>query len=86
MESFGKRLALVREFRRMSQPALAECTGLKVQNISRLETGQRKHVRSDTLCRLADALRCATDYLLGRSDEIELPTKRPRPRKAAPVG
>jgi len=86
MESLGKRLARVREFRHLSQPALAKRTGLKVQNISRIETGQREHVRSDTLCRLAEALHCSTDYLVGRSDEIEPPTKRSRPGKAARVG
>ena len=86
MDSLGDRLARVRGVRRMSQQDLATRTGLKVQNISRIETDQREHVRSDTLCRLAEALRCSTDYLVGRSDEIEPPKKRPRPRKTAPVG
>ena len=56
MGSLGDRLARVRGFRRMSQQELAVRTGLKVQNISRLETDQREHVRSDTLRRLAEAL------------------------------
>ena len=39
MSNLGARLAQVREVRRMSQQDLAQRTGLKVQNISRLETG-----------------------------------------------
>ena len=84
MSSLGARLTHVREVRRLSQQDLAQRTGLKVQNISRLEKGHRVHVRSDTLLRLAEALRCSADYLIGLVDD---PTpKRPRPRKPAPVG
>jgi DNA-binding Xre family transcriptional regulator len=85
MSTLGDRLARVRGFRRMSQQVLAERTGLKVQNISRLETDHREHVRSDTLRRLAEALGCSTDYLVGLSDD-PTPPKRPRSRKAMPVG
>lgn len=86
MDSLGDRLARVRGFRRMSQQDLAERTGLKVQNISRLETDQREHVRSDTLRRLAEALDCSTDYLVGLTDDPTPPAKRPRSRKTVPVG
>ena len=86
MGSLGDRLAQVRGVRRMSQQEVAARTGLKVQNISRIETDQREHVRSDTLRRLAEALDCSTDYLVGLTDDPTPPKKRPRPRKAAPVG
>jgi transcriptional regulator with XRE-family HTH domain len=86
MGSLGDRLARVRGFRRMSQQDLAERTGLKVQNISRLETDQRKHVRSDTLRRFAEALECSTDFLVGLTDDPTPAIKRPRSRKTAPVG
>ena len=87
MNSLGERLARMRASRRMSLRELAERTGVKAQNISRVETGDRKHVRSDTLERFAEALKCTTDYLLGRTDDPRPtpPAKRPRPRKA-PVG
>jgi transcriptional regulator with XRE-family HTH domain len=62
----------------MSQQDLAELTGLKVQNISRLETEQREHVRSDTLRRLAEALDCSTDYLVGLTDDPQPPKRRRR--------
>jgi transcriptional regulator with XRE-family HTH domain len=85
-ETLGQRLALTRGRRGLSQPDVAKLTGLKVQNISRLETEAREHVRSDTLIRLAQALAVSTDYLLGLSDTPTPPTKRPRSHKAAPVG
>ena len=85
MSSLGKRVAQARAARRMSQQRLAQQTGLKVQNISRIETDQREHVRSDTLRRLAVALDCTTDYLVGLADDLR-PRKRPRPRTHAAVG
>jgi len=85
-ETLGQRLAFIRGKRGLSQPDVAKLTGLKVQNISRLETKAREHVRSDTLARLAQALECSTDYLLGLSDEPAPPKKRPRARKPEPVG
>ena len=84
MNSLGERLAQMRAGRRMSLRELAERTGVKAQNISRIETGDRKHVRSDTLQRFAEALECTTDYLLGRTDDPRPP--RQRPRKTARMG
>src|SRR4051812_48616154 len=75
-ETFGARLALTRSIRGLSQPDLAKLTGLKVQNISRLETAAREHVRSDTLVRLAQALGVSADYLLGLSDHPHLGQRR----------
>ena len=86
MDSLGDRLARIRGFRRMSQQDVAERTGLKVQNISRLETDHRAHVRSDTLRRLAEALGCSTDYLVGLTEDPAPLGKRPRLRHSAPVG
>src|SRR5215471_13848135 len=77
MSSLGARLTHVREVRGLSQQDLAQRTGLKVQNISRLEKGHRVHVRSDTLLRLAEALHCSSDYLLGLTDD-------PAPRRSTP--
>jgi transcriptional regulator with XRE-family HTH domain len=85
MDSLGDRLARVRGIRRMSQQSLAQRSGLKVQNISRLETDQREHVRSDTLRRLAEALGCSADYLVGLTED-PTPPKRSRSRTGAPVG
>ena len=84
MGSLGDRLARMRGFRRMSQQDLAALTGLKVQNISRLETAAREHVRSDTLIRLAQALDVSADYLLGLTDD-PTPLKRARRRRGQPA-
>ena len=86
MASLGERLAQIRGLRGMSLRDVAAQTGLKAQNISRIETDQRMHVRSDTLQRLAAALDCSADYLLGLADTPTPPRKRPRPRTATPVG
>jgi transcriptional regulator with XRE-family HTH domain len=82
--TLGDRLARIRGYRRMSQQDLAERTGLRVQNISRLETEQREHVRSDTLIRLAQALACSTDYLLGLTED-PTPPQRARRRRGKPT-
>ena len=87
MDSLGARLAHTRKGQGLTLQQLAERTGLKLQNISRIEQGHRIHVRSDTLQRLADALDVSADFLLQRTDDPRPPTKRPRPRPtAAPVG
>jgi DNA-binding Xre family transcriptional regulator len=83
-QTLGGRLHYAREACNMSQQELAERSGLRFQNISRLETDRREHVRSDTLRRLAEALGCSTDYLVGLTDN-PTPPKRPRSRTAAPV-
>jgi transcriptional regulator with XRE-family HTH domain len=86
MDSLGARLAHTRKDQGLTLHQLAERTGLKLQNISRIEQGHRTHVRSDTLQRLADALDVSADFLLQRTDDPAPPPKRPRPRTAAPVG
>lgn len=68
-DTFGKRLARIRGYKRFSQQDIANVTGIRVQNISRFETDERYRVRSDTLIKLAQALECSTDYLLGLTDD-----------------
>ena len=86
MQSLGERVAHARTLGNMTQQALAERSRLRFQNISRLETNHRAHVRSDTLRRLAEALGCSADYLLGLTDDPTPPPKRPRSRTATLVG
>ncbi len=68
---FPKRLKKVRELRGFSQADLAKKSGLQSTAISHFETGGRAP-SFDNLRKLADALNVATDYLLGRSDELKL--------------
>jgi len=86
MDEFGKRLRERREQVGLSQADVSRRTGIIQRDISRLEHGRKPALWADTLLRLADALACATDYLLGRTDDPAPPTKRPRPRKAAVAG
>jgi transcriptional regulator with XRE-family HTH domain len=83
MATLGDRLARIRGFRRLTQAEVAKRSGLKVQHISRLEQDHRTHVRSDILLRLAEALDCSADYLLGLTDD---PQPRKQPRKVDKQG
>ena len=68
---FPKRLKEVRELRGLNQAELAKKAGMQATAISHFETGGRAP-SFDNLRRLADALNVATDYLIGRSDQLKL--------------
>lgn len=65
----------------MTQTELARLIGRKQVDISRIESGKHPGLTVETLVKLADALDCEIDYLLGRcvavrrqtapSDDIE---------------
>ena len=65
MSILGERLRAVRESRGLTQEEVALRAHLPRPAISRLERGERTHVRSDVLGRLAIALTVSADYLLG---------------------
>ena len=67
-ENFPEALRAAREEKRLSQTDLAERTGLQPSAISHFETGKRAP-SFENLKRLADALSCSVDYLLGRTEE-----------------
>jgi hypothetical protein len=48
--------------------------------------GKRPHVEADMVYRFCRALGCTSDYLVGLTDDPTPAKKRPRSRKAAPVG
>jgi transcriptional regulator with XRE-family HTH domain len=50
----------------MSQPELAEKTGIPQEHISRYERGVFTSMNPERLVQLAEALGVTTDYLLGR--------------------
>ena len=66
---FKVRLQAARDRRKMSQQDLARKTGLQASSISHFETGGRRP-SFDNLRRLADALNVSTDFLIGRTGEI----------------
>lgn len=62
------RVRNLREERGLTQLDLSRATGLSQATISRIESGEFKNLRGETLTKLSIALRVTTDYLLGRSD------------------
>src|SRR5262249_35821690 len=64
MSTLGERLRAAREKRGWTQEEVARRAQLPRQAISRLERGERTHVRSDVLGRLAMALAVSADFLL----------------------
>ncbi|MYE36743.1 MAG: helix-turn-helix transcriptional regulator [Rhodobacteraceae bacterium] len=69
-ENFQKRLRTARIARNLNQEQLALRAGLQTSAISHFETGTRKP-SFDNLKHLADALEVTTDYLLGRSTNMD---------------
>lgn len=91
----GERIRMLRTQRSLSQGALGKLIEKDGQYVSKLERGVLSSVTTETLERLADALGCSTDYLLGRQAEeskvlaeATLPPQpqHRRPRQAATVG
>lgn len=99
MYALGKRLKLARVARDLTIQQLSVLSGVGINQISRLENGDKPGVRVDTLAALAGPLEVSLDHLVGlyaptaapsaarsRADTHETkPTNRQRPRKAAPV-
>jgi transcriptional regulator with XRE-family HTH domain len=71
VSTLGERLSAMRERRGLTQGEVARRIRLPQQAVSRLERGERQHVRSDVLARLSVALDVSADVLLGLRD---LPT------------
>ena len=101
MHALGKRLKLARVARDLTIQQLSALSGVGINQISRLENGDKPGVRVDTLAALAVPLEVSQDHLVGLSEAAAAPSaprlpkapqetkpsaKRPRTRKAAPVG
>jgi transcriptional regulator with XRE-family HTH domain len=63
---YGERVRTLRQQQSLSQGALGKVIGKDGQYVSKLERGILTSVSTTTLERLADVLKCSTDYLLGR--------------------
>ena len=81
----GERLRRQRLREGMSQLELAARTGIPYQVINRVEQGHQT-LFVERLAELATKLNTSMDYLMGLTDDPTPPAKRPRSRKAAPVG
>ena len=92
--TLGERLLILRRRRGLSQGGLAKASGLNCNTMARLDQDDLHDLGRQSLVKLARALACTTDVLLGMV-EIDtanaMPTPAPappkarRPRKAASV-
>src|SRR5262249_49595820 len=100
MHALGKRLKLARVARDLTIQQLSALSGVGINQISRLENGDKPRVRVDTLAALAVPLGVSLDHLVGLSTATAAPSptkphedahdtkptgKRQQTRKAAPV-
>ena len=74
----------------MTKAQLAKKAGLSWAQLQKILTGQRPQISADTVRRLALALGCTSDYLLGLAGEAAEDADAAggppgRPRQAAPV-
>lgn len=69
----GKRLKQARENKKLKQKDLAKIVELSTPVISNYETESIKYPRADLIEKFADALGTSVDYLLDRSDFMEIP-------------
>ncbi len=65
----GERVKRQRISRGFTQTELAQRSGVRQSLISRLENGTRDNPSADILRRLAKALGCTTDYLVGMYED-----------------
>jgi transcriptional regulator with XRE-family HTH domain len=63
--TLGERLLIIRRRRGMSQGAVAQASGLNRNTIARLEQGVLHDLGGESIVKLARALGCSTDVLLG---------------------
>ena len=69
-DQFGERLIAAREARRLTQTELAKKAGLQPAAIGHFERNRRKPSFANVRA-LAKALNVSSDYLLGRSPDME---------------
>ena len=69
---FGRRLRQRRTLRGWTQEQLATESRVSAAVISHFETGTRQRASAANLVKLAKALSVSVDYLLGRTDEVDL--------------
>ena len=81
--TIGQRIVQTRECKGWKQKELATRTGIPTPTLNRIERGQQS-LFAERVRTLARTLGVSADYLLGLTETP--PTKRHRPRTAAPGG
>lgn len=72
MKDFGKRFVFCRNLAGLSQNAAAKRLGIGQTSISAYERGIREPGMS-AICAMADLYGVSADFLVGRTDETDLP-------------
>lgn len=67
--TIGERIQRLRDQRGLNQADLATRAGVGQSLLSRIERGSRPNPTADILRKLARALGCTTDYLVGMHEE-----------------
>jgi transcriptional regulator with XRE-family HTH domain len=70
-KEFGKRVAKMRERRRLSVQELADLTGLSYQTLWRIERGSQGEPGLSTVAAIARKLDVSIDYLAGLYEDTE---------------
>ena len=83
-ETLAQRIRRARLHRAITQKELAALVGISRTAMHQLEKGETRDPRMAHLRTLADVLGVSMDYWAGRQN-TPVP-KRPRPRRAVPVG
>jgi transcriptional regulator with XRE-family HTH domain len=65
MDHFGARLQATRKARGLTRRSLAQQAHLHETHLAKIERGERLRLEAATVVKLALALGCTTDYLLG---------------------
>lgn len=65
MKVFRDRLALTIEASRVSQAEVARVAGMNAAHLNDILRGRREHITAEVVARLAKALGCSCDWLLG---------------------
>jgi transcriptional regulator with XRE-family HTH domain len=86
-ETLGQRIRRLREACGLSQVAFARRLSASTNAINLLEQDRISNPHWQRLVAIADIVGVSLDYLAGRTENpTPPPPKRPRSRKAAPVG
>lgn len=71
MPTFGERILILRRRNDLTQRELAKMAGINSNTLARVERGEVKDLAGQAIAKLARALGCSGDYLLGLTDEEE---------------
>jgi transcriptional regulator with XRE-family HTH domain len=69
--TIGQRIVQMRGRRKLSQADLAERAQIGQSLLSKIEGGSRPNPTAEVLRKLATALGCTTDYLIGMHEETD---------------